>query len=115
MTNSIKYYGMALVEIENGNYERAIQLLEKSLDISKHFKTYHKLGEVFLLMGMEEDALQNFSKAYKENPKNDKTALEYAKCLIKNKKTSCAIKILKKILQNNPTYKPAKIILKGFQ
>lgn len=100
-------YGMGLEQYEQGNYSKAIEYFERSNDADEHFKTYERLFECWKKLGKTEKANSCIEKAYRMNPRNDKTALEYAEMLAETGDTEQALAVLDEITERNPTCKKA--------
>ena len=100
-------YLNGLVEYEKGCYADAICYFERSNEIEEHFKCYERLYCCWLQLGDSRKAFSCIEKAYQLNPKNDKTAFEYAKMLAESGNYELAQKVLSDIIQRNPTYKKA--------
>lgn len=71
-------YLKGLEEFEKGCYTDAIRYFERSNNISEHFKCCERLYCCLIQLGDTEKAFSCIEKAYQLNPRNDKTAFEYA-------------------------------------
>lgn len=112
--DAYEYYLQGKVSLEKGEYESAIELLNISNSLDPHFKAYEKLYQCYINLNDLDRAFEAVSLSYKLNNRNDKTAMEYAQMLINYKKDNAlARKILESILQRNPTYKKAGILLEA--
>ena len=100
-------YLKGLVEFEKGCYKDAISYFERSNNISEHFKCYERLYCCYMQSGDTQKAFSCIERAYQLNPKNDKTAFEYAKMLAESGDKESAHKVLDSIIQRNPTFKKA--------
>lgn len=100
--------------LKKSDYISAICYFTTSILLEPHYKTYEKLFLCYYSVNQIDKAFDCISCSYNLNKKNDKTALEYAKLLIEYKNDYIlAQKILLNILQRNPSYKPAKYLLKN--
>lgn len=105
--DSYYYYIKGDESLKKGEIDVAILCFKKSLNSSKHFKTYFKLYECYTIIEQFDTANSYLELAYFLNKKNDKTALEYAKFLIDRGCISEAKNILMDIIKRNPSYKKA--------
>ena len=101
-------YGMGLEQYEQGNYSKAIEYFEQSNAIEEHFKTYERLFECWKKLGKTEKANSCIEIAYRMNPRNDKTAFEYAEMLAGSGDTERALAVLDEISERNPSCKKAR-------
>ncbi len=115
MKDSLYYYGLGVEAIEKNNYSEAIDNFLKSLAIRAHFKTYERLYYCYLNLGMISKSKECIEKAYKLNDKNDKVSVEYSQILFKEGLFDEALEILQCVLLRNPSYGPAKKLLKEFE
>lgn len=98
--------------LENGEYEKAAEIFERSLAIEPHFKTCERLSECCEAMNETEKAFEYASKAYSLNPRNDKIGFRYAELLVRHKNDLLrARKVLLEILARNSSYKAARVML----
>ena len=74
-------------------------------DIS--FTKSTKLFECWKKLGKTENANDCIEKAYRMNPRNDKTAFEYAEMLAETGDTEQALAVLDEITERNPSCKKA--------
>ena len=81
-------YGMGLEQYEQGNYSKAIECWKK--------------------LGKTENANDCIEIAYRMNPRNDKTAFEYAEMLAGSGDTERALAVLDEITERNPSCKKAR-------
>ena len=100
-------YLQGFVEYEKGCYPDAIRFFERSNQISEHFKSYERLYCCWKQLGDTQKAFACIERAYQLNPNHDQTAYEYAGMLAESGKYELAQKVLRSILQRNPTYKKA--------
>ncbi len=78
-SNPKLYYDRALMQYEKGNYEAAIEDLEKSKQIdSSDFKTFHLLSDVYLDYFQSQKALNVMESAAEKFSKNIPTLLKLA-------------------------------------
>lgn len=98
--------------LECGKYREAASRFMQSLGEMPHFKTFERLGECYSAMNDLEKAFECAEAAYSLDPRNDKTAFNYAELLVKNKNDILkAQNILTEILARNPSYKAARELL----
>jgi len=65
MNNSENYYEISLIYLENNNYNKAIQLLQKSIKINDKLAKYHRtLGTAYLLISDNTNAIKEIKAAY---------------------------------------------------
>ena len=108
-------YGMGLEQYEKGNYSAAIQYFEQSNNVEEHFKTYEMLFRCWKGLGNSEKANSCIEKAYEMNPRNDKTAFEYAEYQAGAGNIEFAKIVLEGLIERNPTYKKARELLESLQ
>ena len=106
-------YGMGLEQYEKGNYSAAIEYFEQSNNIEEHFKSYERLFRCWKELGNKEKEKSCIEKAYEMNPRNDKTAFEYAKFQAEEGNITLAKKVLEELIDRNPTYKKAREMLEN--
>lgn len=111
--NAVENYLAGKERLENAYYAQAIEFFKVSVEQQPHFKVYECMYRCYAALNEPERALKCITAAHKLNPKNDKTALEYAKALARYKNDADAARAkLKAILERNKTYKPAERLLK---
>ncbi len=108
-------YLKGLVAYEKGCYTDAIGYFERSNHISEHFKCYERLYDCWMHSGDTRKAFSCIEKAYNLNPKNDKTAYEFARMLVESGDCESALKVLRSIMQRNPSYKKASVLADSLQ
>lgn len=110
--NAIEHYYAGRERLDNAFYADALPLFEESLSIQPHFKTYECAYHCYAALNQPEKAFESISAAFALNGKQDKVALHYAKALLNYKQDIAAAReVLIKILDRNPSYKPAKVML----
>jgi len=63
--DSENYYDMSLIYLENNNYDKAIKLLKKCLEINNNAAKYHRtLGTTYLLVSDNVNAIKEIKTAY---------------------------------------------------
>lgn len=63
--NSESYYEISLIYLENNNYDKAIQFLQKSVERNNKMAKYHRtLGTAYLLMNDNSNAIKEIKTAY---------------------------------------------------
>lgn len=108
--NAYEKYLAGCERLENGDYRGAVRLLSESCRKEPHFKTLEWLYRCYIALGERDKAFQCIENAYRLNPRNDLTALEYAR-MITESDTGKARTVLVGILARNPSYKPAEMML----
>ena len=108
---AIDLYYMGIEYLDRKDYRKAIEYFELSNDIEQHFKTYERLFQCYIKISDTDNAFECIQKSYTLNPKNDKTAFEYAEICIKTGNYTLAENILTEILVRNPEYKKAEKLL----
>lgn len=106
---SFRLYNEALEAYDD--LPRARELLEKSITVREHAKTYERLFDILMSMGKRDEALVALKKAYALNPKHNHIASFYAQELINDGDVLKAKQILEDILARSSTYGPAKRLL----
>ncbi len=106
----MEYYFKGSEEFDKRNYLLAIEYFELSNKIEEHFKTYERLFQCWKELSNTKQAFACIEKAYILNPKNDKTAYEFAEMVVESGNNELAQDILQSILQRNPTYKKVVIL-----
>jgi len=72
------YHNLAILEDKTGNPQEAADLLLKALKYEPHnWKSFWKLGQVYVEMGLTANAVEAYSKAAAENPPSEKFRREY--------------------------------------
>lgn len=104
-------YGMGLEQYEKGNYSEAILYFEQSNAVEEHFKTYERLYRCWKNVGNKEKEISRIEKAYELNPRNDKTAFEYAEFQAVIGNVELARKVLKELIERNPSYNKVRDML----
>ena len=110
--DSLTFYNAAVQAIADSNYESALTYLEKSVNLSPHFKSYEKMSVVYKTLGKMAESKSMIAKAYQLNPDNDKTAFLYAQALFATGDFAPAKRVLDDIVLRNSTYRPAIELLK---
>ncbi|MDM8523215.1 tetratricopeptide repeat protein [Desulfococcaceae bacterium HSG8] len=109
--DSYHYYRIGLEYFESGELESALESFLRSSESEPHFKTCVRTAHVLRELKRFEEADRFLEQAYRLNPKNDKTGIEYAELMLKRGQTFPAKKILNDIIRRNPTYGPARRLL----
>ncbi len=104
-------YGMGLEQYEKGNYSDAILYFEQSNTVEEHFKTYERLYKCWKEVGNKEKEKACIEKAYEQNPRNDKTAFEYAEFQAELGNIELTRKVLLELIERNPSYNKARDML----
>lgn len=105
--DSYYYYCLGEDSIEKGNWEESEAYYLKSLELGEHFKTHHKLSNLYHNFNKLDKAEYHLKQAFLLNPKNDKIALDYSKMIAQKDHSLEALEILESILKRNSTYGPA--------
>lgn len=94
------------------NYDRAIELLTKSLKLKKKdINSYISLGNVYVAKGNGTDALKNFSAALDMDGKNPVALTQKAKIYILISNNDAGIELLNEAIASDPSYSPAYLEL----
>lgn len=109
--SAMDLYYMGIEHLERKDYRKAIEYFELSNEIGSHFKTYERLFQCYMRISDTDKAFESIEKSYMLNPKNDKTAFEYAGICIKTENYKLAEKLLTEILARNPEYRKAEKLL----
>ncbi|QDT66002.1 tetratricopeptide repeat protein [Calycomorphotria hydatis] len=94
-------------------YEKAIPVLCESIAIDPHFKSYQILYKCYSELGRTSIAFECCKRAWQEAPNNDQAATDYASLLILSNQHDEAKQILRSVVNRNPSYKRAKLLLDG--
>lgn len=105
-------FGLAREALDKDDEVSAIELLQESLELHEHFKSYEILGNIFLKHGDLIQARQYLEKAYGLNQRNDRTATLLAETLAALGDSTKAIRVLEELLLRNESYGPARKLLK---
>lgn len=90
------------------NYDRAVTLLNNSLNLKKKdVNSYIRLGKVYLAKGNGTDAIKNFSSALDMDPVNAEALTQKAKVYVLISNNEEGIKLLNEAITNDPGYAPA--------
>ena len=93
-------------------YKEAAEAFILSNSKDEHFKTYERLAECYLHMGLTQKALECYEKGYRLNSRNDVLCCKYAECLLKyTEKREYAAKLLKNTLERNASCKKAQVLM----
>lgn len=106
------YVYMALAEAYSNskvkNYDKAIELINKSLKInSKNINAYMALGKIYLSKGNGSDAIKNFERALDLDKKNPEALTSKAKVYVLINNNDDAISLLNEAITNDSSYSPA--------
>lgn len=110
--DALGLYGSARLSFSRMEYEEAMRLLTKSIEISPHFKAFELLGVCFQHVGDVPSALACFKEAHQLNPKSSKTAFLYALTLHDSGDSESARAILDALLRHDMNYGPAMELMK---
>jgi len=105
-------FSLAREALEKGDEVSAIALLQESLALNEHFKSYELLGDIFLKRKDLIQARQYLEKAHGLNHRNDKTATLLAETLAAQGDSMKAIRVLEDLILRNKNYGPAQKLLK---
>ena len=106
---SLYFYGCGVEAMQEGDYGKALDLFNCSLDWEKHSKTYERMHTCYKHNGREELAFKAIQSAYALNPRVDKTAFIYANELKARGETDAAREVAQEIRQRNPTYRTKEL------
>jgi tetratricopeptide (TPR) repeat protein len=102
---------------KKGQYDKAAELYEKSLDFEKHAsisqaRAINNMANIHFIKGNIHRASELFSEAYRRYPQYAMFQLNLAKVKAKNGEWQAALVLLEKILSKVPDHRPA-LSLKG--
>jgi tetratricopeptide (TPR) repeat protein len=106
----ILYYEGRVARAE-GNYEKALELFSKSLELRRYHATHREIYRTLMLMGREEEAFEHIQQAYELGSRELQGATMYAKELYKRGKIGEAKFVLERILRQSKTFGPAQRLL----
>jgi tetratricopeptide (TPR) repeat protein len=116
---AIVYFNLAVTNFYLGSLDDAKTNLQFSMQIEDSDEKHYLLGEIYLLEGNEQNAIEEYSKLLENNPKNIEYAIALTNIHIINRDYLKARKVLKNFFFNNPTerknprFKPYGILIKG--
>lgn len=76
------------------DFRKVVECFELLNKIESYFKTYERLFQCYMSISDTDKALECIEKSYTLNPKNDKTAFEYAEICTKTGNYELAEKLL---------------------
>ena len=79
-----------------------------SLALDEHFKTCERIAELLEGLGRVAEAESHIHRAFQLNSENSKVATRYAEVLLALGDFSEATRVLRNVLDKNPTYGPAR-------
>ena len=95
-----KYYSVGMKEYHNKNWLKAIEYLEKSLNLEeKHYRTYFTLGKCYLNIHKKGKAEELFKEVIELDQKNVYARLELGKLYAKQGREEEAEKLFKEYIQ----------------
>jgi len=72
------YHNLAILEEEAGDYPRAIELLTRAVDLGENdWKSHWKLGQIYVKLGMADQARTEYAAAAESHPQSAKFDREY--------------------------------------
>ena len=102
---AIRYYQMAKVLRENGNYSGAIDSLRKSIDINPDFlAAYNRLGTILHEEGKSKEAAEVFNQALSRNQDDLSFLADYGNFLIQTGDVEKGLTIIRKVLNDDSNY-----------
>ena len=105
------YYNLGKGALERGKIKEALEAFKKSLELRNHFKTLAQMSVCYDRLGLPDLAFRHLELAYKANPRNDKTAYDFAEKLRADNRIAEAKEVLEDLLSRNSSYKKARILL----
>jgi tetratricopeptide (TPR) repeat protein len=93
------------------DYLRAVDLLQRSIEIADHFKSREVLGQCYERLGDRPGAIGEYRRALELNPRSNKTAHLLASALLDEGDLAAASAIVASLLDRCPTYGPARKLL----
>ncbi len=72
------YHNLAILEEKSGSLTEAVQLLQKAIENdSDNWKSYWKLGQIYLKLDLKDKAREAYAKAAEAKPESEKFNREY--------------------------------------
>ena len=105
------YYLLGHEAQDKGEFDSALRHYFKSLCMDSHFKTHHRIAQIYKEMGQTTDAFDHLVLAFELNPRNDKVAVDYAQAFCEKGNSEEAKNILTQLLERNASYGPASRML----
>ena len=95
-----KYYSVGMKEYHNKNWLKAIEYLEKSLNLEeKHYRTYFTLGKCYLNIHKKGKGEELFKEVIELDSKNVYARLELGKLYAKQGREKEAEKLFKECIE----------------
>lgn len=91
-----------------GQYDKALQCFERTLNLNEHHKTYNWMGRIFKHQGQLEKAFEFFKKSYEMKMDQDGSAFDYAQALYERGDVKTALTVVDQILSRNKVFGPAR-------
>lgn len=102
---ALRYYQMAMVLQEKGDYPSSVESLQKSITIDPDFlAAYNRLGIALYNQGKHKEAVEVYNKALSRNPDDLPFLADYGNFLIRMGDTVKGVTMIKKVLAEDPNY-----------
>jgi Tfp pilus assembly protein PilF/peroxiredoxin len=102
---ALRYYQMAKVLQENGDYSGAIESLRKSIDIDPDFlPPYNRLGSILYEEGKPGEAAEVFNRALSKDPDDLPFLADYGNFLIQTGESEKGLSTIRMVLNKDPNY-----------
>jgi tetratricopeptide (TPR) repeat protein len=104
-SKAIRYYQMANILSENGDYSGAIESLHKSINIDPDFlAAYNRLGIILHKEGKPKEAAEVFNRALLRDPEDLPFLADYGNFLIQTGHTEKGLATIREVLKEDPNY-----------
>ena len=108
-------YNVGVGHLESGRFLEALECFRQSWALVEHQGTANRLGQTLQALNRREESHGWFARAYELNPRNNMMAMAHASSLHEQGRSQEAIKVLRSLVKQNPTYKPATKLLAALQ
>lgn len=102
--NAVIYFNLGVCYKHLEKYDKAIQYLEKSVEIKPDYNTYFELGVCYLLKAIPCGAIKNFVNAVKMKPDSPDAILQLGISHELCEEYDMALMIYQKLIENSPEY-----------
>jgi len=107
-SESDEWYMLGRGQLSAHRYEEALESFLRAWAVSAEAKHAHWIAETLAMLGQREKSYVWYERAYQLDTSNNKCATTYAAALVKQGRRDEAIRVLREVLQNTPTYGPAR-------
>jgi Tfp pilus assembly protein PilF/peroxiredoxin len=102
---ALRYYQMAKVLQNKGDYSSAIKSLRKSITIDPDFlAAYNLLGIMLYETGKEKEAVEIFDRTLSKNPEDLPFLADYGNFLIQTGDAEKGLSMIRKVIKEDPNY-----------